>query len=54
MDHVVADGGAGRVVRAALERVGRGSAGDLVVIDGTELSELQRGFNAMVNGLGRP
>ncbi|KAS52992.1 hypothetical protein X089_04049, partial [Mycobacterium tuberculosis BTB04-172] len=28
--------------------------GDLVVFDGTELGELQRGFNAMVNGLNRP
>jgi len=41
-----------RVVRAALERV---EAGDLdcklQVFDGTELGELQRGFNAMVQGL---
>jgi adenylate cyclase len=41
-----------RVVRAALERV---EAGDLdcrlQVFDGTELGELQRGFNAMVEGL---
>ncbi|OSC41100.1 adenylate/guanylate cyclase domain-containing protein [Mycobacterium decipiens] len=41
-----------RVVRAALKRVEQGDlSGDLVVFDGTELGELQRGFNAMVNGL---
>lgn len=41
-----------RVVRAALHRVERGDLrGDLVVFDGTELGELQRGFNAMVDGL---
>ncbi len=41
-----------RVVRAALKRVEQGDLrGDLVVFDGTELGELQRGFNAMVNGL---
>ncbi|MCW2663321.1 MAG: hypothetical protein JWP83_4473 [Mycobacterium sp.] len=41
-----------RVVRAALMRVERGDLrGDLVVFDGTELGELQRGFNAMVDGL---
>ncbi|WP_118914811.1 adenylate/guanylate cyclase domain-containing protein [Mycobacterium shigaense] len=41
-----------RVVRAALERVERGNLrGDLVVFDGTELGELQRGFNTMVAGL---
>ncbi|OCB26473.1 hypothetical protein A5675_02770, partial [Mycobacterium malmoense] len=41
-----------RVVRAALRRVERGDLrGDLVVFDGTELGELQRGFNAMVDGL---
>ncbi|MGV7759247.1 adenylate/guanylate cyclase domain-containing protein [Mycobacterium kansasii] len=41
-----------RVVRAALQRVERGDLrGDLVVFDGTELGELQRGFNAMVHGL---
>ncbi|BBZ43011.1 adenylate/guanylate cyclase domain-containing protein [Mycobacterium parmense] len=41
-----------RVVRAALSRVERGDLrGDLVVFDGTELGELQRGFNAMVDGL---
>ncbi|BBX62765.1 hypothetical protein MSAS_19390 [Mycobacterium saskatchewanense] len=41
-----------RVVRAALQRVEQGDLrGDLVVFDGTELGELQRGFNAMVNGL---
>ena len=40
-----------RVVRAALSRVERGDLrGDLVVFDGTELGELQRGFNAMVDG----
>ncbi|WP_407686059.1 adenylate/guanylate cyclase domain-containing protein [Mycobacterium sp. HUMS_1102779] len=41
-----------RVVRTALERVERGDLrGNLVVFDGTELGELQRGFNAMVDGL---
>ncbi len=41
-----------RVVRAALRRVEQGNLrGDLVVFDGTELGELQRGFNAMVDGL---
>ncbi len=41
-----------RVVRAALARVERGDLrGNLVVFDGTELGELQRGFNAMVDGL---
>jgi adenylate cyclase len=41
-----------RVVRAALKRVEQGDLrGNLVVFDGTELGELQRGFNAMVNGL---
>jgi adenylate cyclase len=41
-----------RVVRAALKRVEKGDLrGDLVVFDGTELGELQRGFNAMVDGL---
>jgi adenylate cyclase len=41
-----------RVVRAALNRVEEGNLrGDLVVFDGTELGELQRGFNAMVDGL---
>lgn len=41
-----------RVVRAALRRVEKGDLhGDLVVFDGTELGELQRGFNAMVKGL---
>jgi len=41
-----------RVVRTALQRVERGDLrGDLVVFDGTELGELQRGFNAMVDGL---
>ncbi|MGO9186613.1 HAMP domain-containing protein, partial [Mycobacterium sp.] len=41
-----------RVVRAALRRVEQGDLrGNLVVFDGTELGELQRGFNAMVDGL---
>ena len=41
-----------RVVRAALKRVGDGDFdSNLVVFDGTELGELQRGFNAMVTGL---
>src|ERR1700733_7465372 len=41
-----------RVVRTALRRVEQGDLrGDLVVFDGTELGELQRGFNSMVNGL---
>lgn len=41
-----------RVVRAALKRVEQGDLrGDLVAFDGTELGELQRGFNAMVDGL---
>ena len=41
-----------RVVRAALRRVEQGDLrGDLVVFDGTELGELQSGFNAMVGGL---
>jgi adenylate cyclase len=41
-----------RVVRAALKRAEQGDLrGDLVVFDGTELGELQRGFNAMVDGL---
>jgi adenylate cyclase len=41
-----------RVVRAALNRVEQGDLrGDLVVFDGTELGELQRGFNSMVDGL---
>jgi adenylate cyclase len=41
-----------RVVRAALKRVEDGDLrGDLVVFDGTELGELQRGFNSMVDGL---
>src|ERR1700754_790255 len=41
-----------RVVRAALKQVEQGDLrGDLVVFDGTELGELQRGFNAMVDGL---
>ncbi|TGD86218.1 adenylate/guanylate cyclase domain-containing protein [Mycolicibacterium sp. CH28] len=41
-----------RVVRAALKRVEEGDLDtNLVVFDGTELGELQRGFNSMVNGL---
>ncbi|UQX09571.1 adenylate/guanylate cyclase domain-containing protein [Candidatus Mycobacterium methanotrophicum] len=41
-----------RAVRSALRRVEQGDLrGDLVVFDGTELGELQRGFNAMVDGL---
>ncbi len=41
-----------RAVRAALKRVEQGDlSGDLVVFDGSELGELQRGFNAMVDGL---
>ena len=41
-----------RVVRAALKRVEQGDLrGNVVVFDGTELGELQRGFNAMVDGL---
>ena len=41
-----------RVVRAALKRVEGGDLrGDLVVFDGTEIGELQMGFNAMVGGL---
>jgi class 3 adenylate cyclase len=41
-----------RVVRAALNKVEKGDLDtNLVVFDGTELGELQRGFNAMVTGL---
>ncbi|WP_375484458.1 adenylate/guanylate cyclase domain-containing protein [uncultured Mycobacterium sp.] len=41
-----------RVVRAALRRVEQGDLDcNLVVFDGTELGELQSGFNAMVHGL---
>jgi adenylate cyclase len=41
-----------RVVRAALKRVEQGDLrNNLVVFDGTELGELQSGFNAMVTGL---
>lgn len=41
-----------RVVRAALQRVEQGDLDcNLVVFDGTELGELQRGFNSMVAGL---
>jgi adenylate cyclase len=41
-----------RVVRAALKRVEQGDLrDDLVVFDGTELGELQSGFNAMAAGL---
>ena len=41
-----------RIVRSALKRVEDGDlSANLVVFDGTELGELQRGFNSMVNGL---
>lgn len=41
-----------RVVQAALKRVEEGDlTTDMVVFDGTELGELQRGFNSMVEGL---
>lgn len=41
-----------RVVRAALQKVENGDLDcEVVVFDGTELGELQRGFNAMVSGL---
>jgi class 3 adenylate cyclase len=41
-----------RVVRAALSRVEQGELdANLLVFDGTELGELQRGFNSMVAGL---
>jgi class 3 adenylate cyclase len=41
-----------RVVRAALKRVEEGDFDtNLVAFDGTELGELQRGFNSMVAGL---
>ena len=41
-----------RVVRAALRRVETGDLNaNVVVFDGTELGELQRGFNSMVAGL---
>jgi adenylate cyclase len=41
-----------RVVRSALEHVEQGDLDcNLVVFDGTELGELQRGFNSMVDGL---
>ncbi|MCB0949912.1 MAG: HAMP domain-containing protein [Mycobacterium sp.] len=41
-----------RVVRAALNRVEQGDLDTrLVVFDGTELGQLQRGFNTMVHGL---
>ncbi|MGK2882334.1 MAG: adenylate/guanylate cyclase domain-containing protein [Mycobacterium sp.] len=41
-----------RVVRDALNRVEQGDLDtDLVVFDGTELGQLQRGFNSMVAGL---
>jgi adenylate cyclase len=41
-----------RSVRAALNRVERGDLDtELVVFDGTELGQLQRGFNSMVVGL---
>jgi adenylate cyclase len=41
-----------RIVSDALSRVRRGDLDtDLVVFDGTELGQLQRGFNSMVHGL---
>jgi adenylate cyclase len=41
-----------RVVRAALKHVEQGDLDcNVVVFDGTELGELQRGFNTMVDGL---
>jgi adenylate cyclase len=41
-----------RVVRSALKHVERGDLNcNVVVFDGTELGELQRGFNSMVEGL---
>jgi adenylate cyclase len=41
-----------RIVRQALSRVEQGDLDtDLVVFDGTELGQLQRGFNSMVGGL---
>ena len=41
-----------RVVRTALKHVEEGDLDcDVVVFDGTELGELQRGFNSMVEGL---
>jgi adenylate cyclase len=41
-----------RQVRAALERVENGDLStNLAVFDGTEVGELQRGFNSMVSGL---
>lgn len=41
-----------RIVRRALSEVEAGNLDtDLVVFDGTELGELQRGFNSMVHGL---
>ncbi|MGE0216257.1 adenylate/guanylate cyclase domain-containing protein [Mycolicibacterium sp.] len=41
-----------RVVSSALNRVEKGDLdADVVVFDGTELGQLQRGFNAMVHGL---
>jgi adenylate cyclase len=41
-----------RVVRSALKRVEQGDLDcNVVVFDGTELGELQRGFNSMVAGL---
>ena len=41
-----------RVVRSALKRVEQGDLdANVVVFDGTELGELQRGFNSMVDGL---
>jgi adenylate cyclase len=41
-----------RLVRSALRRVEKGNLDtEVVVFDGTELGELQRGFNSMVKGL---
>lgn len=41
-----------RLVRSALRRVEKGDLdAEVVVFDGTELGELQRGFNSMVDGL---
>ncbi|PRC56117.1 hypothetical protein C6A85_40255, partial [Mycobacterium sp. ITM-2017-0098] len=41
-----------RIVRSALKQVEDGDLDcNLVVFDGTELGELQRGFNSMAHGL---
>ncbi len=43
-----------RVVRAALKHVEQGDLDcNVVVFDGTELGELQRGFNSMVGRIAR-